>query len=107
MGSIGDILTVAIVFTAIYWILKLFVGRKDRLMMIEKTSSVSEIKNEGFSFPALKFGIFFIGIGLGILIANILTITTSLDSEVAYFSMVFLFGGLSLLIAHYLERKKK
>jgi hypothetical protein len=106
MGPIGDVLMAAVVFSAIYGVIKLFVHRKERLVMVEKGTNMPEIKNEEFTFSSLKFGIFFIGIGLGVLVANILTFTTRLESEVAYFSMIFLFGGLSLVIHHLIEKKK-
>jgi len=106
MGPIGDVLMAAVVFSAIYGVIKLLVHRKERLVMIEKGTNLPEIKSEEFSFSSLKFGIFFIGIGLGVLVANILTFTTRLEPEVAYFSMIFLFGGLSLVIHHIIEGKK-
>jgi len=107
MGPFFDVLMAAVVFSAIYGVIRLVVHRKERLIMIEKGTNMPEIKNEGLSFSSLKFGIFFIGIGLGVLAANILSVTTKLDTEVAYFSMVFLFGGLSLVIHHLIEGKSK
>jgi hypothetical protein len=106
MGPISNVLIVAVIFAVVYGIIKLIIRRKERLIVIEKGSNLPEMKNEEFSFSALKFGIFFIGIGLGVLSANILTATTTLDSEVAYFSMIFLFGGISLIIAHLFDKKK-
>ena len=105
MGQLSEVLTAAIVFSAIYGVLKLLVRRKERLIMIEKGANMPEIKGEESMFSALKFGIFFIGIGLGVLVANILCVTTKLDSQVAYFSMIFLFGGIALIIAHFIEKK--
>jgi hypothetical protein len=106
MGSIGSVLIVAVVFAALYGVIQLFVRRKERIIAVEKGTSLPDMESRGFSFSTLKCGIFLIGIGLGVLIASILTATTKLDSEVAYFSMIFLFGGISLIIAHLVERKK-
>ena len=106
MGPIGGVLILTVIFSAIYGIIKLLVRRKERLMMIEKGAGMPEIKEESF-FSALKFGIFFIGVGLGVLAASILCITTKVESEVAYFSMIFLFGGIALVIAHFIERNDK
>jgi hypothetical protein len=53
----------------------------------------------------LKYGLFLIGIGAGILIGNILTATADFEPEVAYFSMVFLFGGIALVVSYFLARK--
>lgn len=107
MGSIQEVLTVAIIFAAIYGVIQLLVRRKERLLLIEKGASAPEIKPDTFSFSSFKFGLFFIGIGIGVLIANILTVTTALESEVAYFSMVFFFGGLALVIHHVIDKKDK
>ena len=106
MGSIGSVLIVAVVFAALYGVIKLFVSRKERIIAIEKGTGIPDMGSKGFSFSTLKCGIFLIGIGLGVLTASIITATTALESEVAYFSMIFLFGGISLIIAHLVERKK-
>ena len=107
MVQISEVMIVAVIFTVLYGAVKLLVHRKERITMIEKGTNMPEIKSEEFTFSSLKFGIFFFGIGLGILMANILTVTTKLDREVAYFSMIFLFGGLSLIIHHLIEGKSK
>jgi len=106
MEHISEILMASVVFAAIYGVIKLFVRRKERLIMIEKGTNLPEIKEQEFTFSSLKFGIFFVGIGLGVLVANIITVTTKIDTEVAYFSMIFLFGGISLVIHHLIEGKK-
>jgi hypothetical protein len=106
MEPISNVLIVAVIFATLYGVIKLLVRKKERLAMIEKGNNLPELKSDEFSFSTLKFGIFFTGIGLGVLVANILIVTTSLDKEVAYFAMIFLFGGISLVIAHLFERKK-
>jgi hypothetical protein len=106
MNPLGNVLIVAIIFATIYAVIKLMIRRKERLIMIEKGTNLPELKEEKLTFSTLKFGIFFTGIGLGVLAANILTVTTTLDEEVAYFAMIFLFGGISLIIAHLLDKKK-
>lgn len=107
MQSISQLLMAAIVFTAIYAVFQLFVRRKERIMLIEKGTNPPDMKSDLFSFSGFKFGMFFIGIGAGILAGSILAATTVLDSEVAYFSMIFLFGGFALVIHHLLEKKKE
>ena len=52
----------------------------------------------------LKFGMLFVGIAVGILLGNILEVSTQLEEEVAYFSMVFLFGGAGLIINYFVEK---
>ena len=48
-----------------------------------------------------------VGIGIGILIASLLESYTVLDEEVAYPSMIFLFGGLFLVANAMIEKKDK
>jgi hypothetical protein len=107
METIGNVFIVAIIFSAVYAVVKLLVRRKERLTMIEKGTSLPEIQGEDFSFSSIQYGVFFIGIGLGILAGNILAVTTRLEHEVAYFSMIFLFGGLALVIHYFMESKSK
>lgn len=107
MEYLVNIVALVVIFTTIYGVVKLLVHRKERLIMIEKGTNMPEIKGEELLFSALKYGIFFIGIGIGVLVANILGVTTKLQSEVAYFSMIFLFGGIALVVAHFIERKDK
>ncbi|MBK7390347.1 MAG: hypothetical protein IPI23_15120 [Bacteroidetes bacterium] len=81
---------------------------KERMSMIEKGADASLFQSKkGYSNASMRFGMFLIGIALGILTGNILTETTSLQEEVSYFSMIFLFGGMSLVSYYmFIERKK-
>ncbi|MFN8206172.1 MAG: DUF6249 domain-containing protein [Bacteroidales bacterium] len=106
MEGISNLMITAVVFAGIYAIIQLFVKRKERLLLIEKGTNSPEMKSELFTFSSFKFGLFFIGLGLGVLAGSIVAATTVLDSEVAYFSMIFLFGGLALVLHHYVDRKK-
>jgi len=96
----------AIVFTGIYAVLQLFVRRKERMVLIEKGANPPEFKNELPLFSSLKFGLFFVGVGIGVLIGSILAAMTVIEPEVAYFSMIFLFGGLALVIHHLVDKNK-
>jgi hypothetical protein len=107
MHDLTPIFVVAIISASIYSIIQLFVKRKERIMLIEKGTNPPEMKSDFMVFSSLKFGLFFVGIGAGVFIANILAVTTTLDQETAYFSMIFLFGGLALVIHHLIERAKK
>ena len=55
----------------------------------------------------LKYGLLLIGLGLGLVIGDILYNADVIRTqEVAYFSMVLLFGGLGLLISYFLISKQ-
>ena len=79
---------------------------KERMALIEKGADASIFKTGRKSFSVLKWGMFLVGVGIGILVGNILAVSTNLEEPVPYFSMILLFGGGSL-IAYYLIEKKK
>ncbi len=79
---------------------------KERMALIEKGADASLFRTGRKPFSVLKFGMFLVGVGIGILAGNIIEVSTPLEDEVAYFSMILLFGGVSL-IANYLIEKKK
>ncbi|WP_116495479.1 DUF6249 domain-containing protein [Balneicella halophila] len=57
---------------------------------------------------ALRFGLLFIGIALGIIIGAILTKLNLFNDELfAYLTGIFLCGGLGLVVGYLLESKKK
>jgi preprotein translocase subunit YajC len=80
---------------------------RERMAMIEKGADPSLFKRRPTSNWAIKFGMFLVGAALGILMGNVLDATTKIEEEVAYFSMIFLFSGLSLVIYYlFIERKE-
>lgn len=109
MIDVTAIMIVGIIFATIYGLFFLFVRRRERLSLIEKGMDVSAFtpKNINTSYISLRFGMLFIGVGLGVLLGNILTATTNLNEEVAYFSMVFLGGGIALVANYLIEKKEK
>lgn len=106
MEKFSEVIITAIVFAAIYGILQLFVRRKERQMLIEKGVNMPEFKSDFPVFSGLKFGLFFIGIGVGVFLGSVIAATTVLEKDVAFFSMIFLFGGLALVISHLIEKKQ-
>ena len=74
---------------------------KERMALIEKGADAGLFKTKSNRLTTLKWGMLFIGVGIGILLGNIIANSTSLEEEVSYFSMIFLFGGGSL-ISYYL-----
>lgn len=88
---------------------------KERMALIEKGADASLFNTgkEGKSFInwgklALKVGMLFMGIGLGIIAGAILESLEAFPSEEAgYFSMIFIFGGLALVLYYLIDRKTK
>lgn len=92
-------------FALVYGIVYLLVRRKERLAMLQKGVDAS-IFEAGTKAPAdLKWGLLLIGIGVGILLGKVLAVYTTLDEEPAFFSMICLFGGLGLIIYHFIANK--
>ncbi len=106
---ISEVLIPITLFISAFGVLYIyFVTRhKERMSMIEKGAdpALFQTKRDG-RFSSMRIGMFLVGIAIGILMGNILSVSTSLMEEVAYFSMIFLFGGISL-IAYYLFVDKK
>lgn len=109
MIDVTAIMIVGIIFATIYGLFFLFVRRRERLTLLEKgmDASVFAPKENNNSSISLRFGMLFIGVGFGVLMGNILSVTTSLNEEVAYFSMVFLGGGIALVANYLIEKKEK
>jgi heme A synthase len=109
MINVTAIMTTGIVFATIYGLFYLFIRRRERLSLIEKgmDASIFYQKNKNTSYISLRYGMLFIGVGVGILLGNILAVTTNLYEEVAYFSMIFLGGGIALVANYLIEKKEK
>jgi hypothetical protein len=82
---------------------------KERLACIEKGLDVMPRRrnpvNTGKSI--FTIGLLMIGIALGFLVGNILYSFFGFDEDIAYSSMILLFGGLSLVISYLIKFKKE
>lgn len=80
---------------------------RERMALIEKGADPSMFKTNTRSRNTLKYGLLFVGVAVGILMGAILTASIpGLREETANFSMIFLFGGLALILSHILDSKK-
>jgi hypothetical protein len=75
---------------------------RERMALIEKGENAAIFKPAPSGSSALKYGILFIGIALGILAGHILNTLAGFKEEVAFFSMIFLFGGSALVMFYFL-----
>jgi hypothetical protein len=109
-------ITFIALFAAIFGIFYLhFTTRsKERLALIEKGADASLFNTgKGGQKPpfnwnnlALKTGMFFMGIAIGLFTGATLAPFLSIPPEAVYFSMILFFGGLSLVLFFLIDRKK-
>ncbi|MOA03718.1 hypothetical protein D3C78_1232390 [compost metagenome] len=86
-----------------------YLENKERMAMIERGIDPG-IRKKTNPSGALKWGLLFIGVGAGLILALIFTqyifVSMDEDNQVAvYFGMIFICGGLGLLASH--NRTKK
>ncbi len=107
METLLPVFILLIIFGFTYAVIYLLVRRKERMALLEKGVDASVwLAPAKTSIQGVRFGLLFIGVAIGILLGATLVETTSLNEEAAYFSMVFLFGGIGLVITHFIERKE-
>ena len=104
MNDLEFIIPVAF-FVVVYGIFQLYVRRKERLALIEKGLTAAIFNSESNVSPSLKYGIFCIGIAIGFLMGEILAEFTHLNEGIAYLSMIFLFGGIGLVVYYFIAKK--
>ncbi|NOY51431.1 MAG: hypothetical protein GXO88_12835 [Chlorobi bacterium] len=107
--ELEPIFITGIIFGFTYAVIHLFVRKKERMALLEKgvdaSFFMSPQKNQ--SFLALKIGLLCIGVAVGVLLGSILYHISLMNEESAYFSMIFLFGGLGLVIDHFIEKAER
>lgn len=109
MLDLTPVLVLSIIFGSIVAIVYIGTRRKERMAMLEKgvDASVFFSKKTNSNEYSLKYGLLLIGVALGILVGNLLSASEPFAEaqEAAYFSMIFLFGGMALLINYFIARK--
>ncbi len=110
------VLILITLFAAIFGILYMYYStrHKERLALIEKGADAS-LFNTGveasksrinWSRTTLKIGMLFMGIAIGVVIGALLTKAGLLNVGANYVSMIFFFGGLSLVLFYFLVGRK-
>jgi len=79
----------------VYWTTR----TKERLALIEKGADASIFKTEPSKYALLKWGIFLIGLSIGVITG--FALASVINEVVAFFTMIFFFGGVGLIVAHF------
>ena len=102
----------AIIFGCIYKLFELFVGRKERIMLIEKlqpeqlSHGVAGHLKFSTYFTTLRTGCLMLGIGLGLVAGYCIDPQTIYEvSSIIYAASVLIGGGLGLIAAFLTELK--
>jgi len=111
----GIVVTIAFfgtILAAVY--LFLTTRNKERMALIEKGADASlfyaskvpkERNGNSWGIFALKTGMFFMGIAVGVIMGGVLSSMNVLNEGVNYTSMIFFFGGLSLVLSYLVKNK--
>jgi len=111
------VITFIALFAAAFgsWYIFITTRNKERMALIEKGADASlfntgrEGSRTGINWGkfTLKFGMLAMGIALGIIAGSLLANASVLDEDASYSSMVFFFGGLSLVLFYIIDKKSK
>lgn len=106
-----EVLIPLIVFGTLFAILYVFLTtrNKERLALIEKGADAKLFKSGPSNSNVtgvivINIACLAIGIGVGVLIANLLEMN-GMDDDVAYPAMIFICGGIGLLAGFFASRK--
>jgi preprotein translocase subunit YajC len=91
-------------FAMVFGIVYIAIRSKERKALIAKGLDASLLETKKRVPADLKWGMLFVGIGVGVLLGRLFASYTCMGEEASYFSMICLFGGLSLVIYHFIAR---
>ncbi len=80
----------------VYWTTR----TKERLALIEKGVDARIFKTTPSKYNLLKWGTFLIALSVGVITGYLLSKT--INEVAAFFTMILFFGGVGLIIAHFL-----
>ncbi len=104
----GEVLIPIAAFALVFGMFYLYIvtRHKQRLALIEKGADATIFgmgNGKSGKYWTIRTGLFFVGIGAGVLMGNLLA-NIGLIDVVAYISMIFIFGGLGLIMFHIIFR---
>ncbi|MEI7492388.1 MAG: DUF6249 domain-containing protein [Bacteroidota bacterium] len=103
----AEVIVPITVFAMVFGIVYIALRHKERMSLIKSGGNASNLDAKGNILGSLKWGMIFIGIGLGIIAGKIISSSTSMEEEAAFFSMICLFGGIALMIYYIIANRFK
>lgn len=110
MGPQEAAVAIAIPITAILGFVGMMIilrkfDNDEKMAMIEKGLAMPQKQSSKVNpASALRWGCLFVGVGLGIFVANMIASVKS-DHEALYPALIMVFGGTGLLISYYIQLK--
>lgn len=105
--TVRDIIVSIGAFAAIFGIIYVYLmtRHRERMSMLDRgieVSPFSSIKNS--NFLTLKYGMLSVGVAIGMIMGSVLS-DYGMAKSTSFLSMIFLFGGISLILNHIITRK--
>ena len=104
---LGEILVPLGLFAAIVLSLYFYFSarHKERMALIDKGLLHKRPPSKRSTNIGLKAGTLLIGLSIGLFVGYLLSEYTTIEDVVAYFTMILLFGGLSLVFNNFIPAK--
>lgn len=97
-------ITAILGFVGLMIILRKF-DNDEKMAMIEKGMTLPQKESAKVNpASALRWGCLFVGVGLGIFVANMIA-SVKQDNEALYPALIMFFGGAGLLVSYYIQLK--
>jgi len=102
---VRDAIVSIVLFAAVFGLIYVYLvsRHRERMAILEKNMA-SPFKSLD-NINLLKYGIISLGIAAGVIVGYLLY-ELGVDENFAYTSMVFLFGGMSLIVAFFVVQKQ-
>lgn len=100
-----DVLVPVAFFLALFAILYVYwtTRTKERLALVEKGMDAGIFKGECSQLALVKWGIFLIAIGVGVVAG--FALSRAINEVVAFFTAILVFGGVGLIVAYLVTNK--
>jgi len=97
-------ITAILGFVGLMIILRKF-DNDEKMAMIEKGMTLPQKQSTNVNpTSALRWGCLFVGVGLGIFVANMIA-SVKQDNKALYPALIMFFGGAGLLVSYYIQLK--